>query len=245
MTFPLVGEGGFVATDAQQPGEDGRGTPRRRPNLTELHRRAREALAQALLPGEEPRLVIRGLASTAMIATDARALVFKRGAAAGLPFSSRLKSFEYESVMRVDVRHAGDIDVLVIHAPLKISSCKSYWADARDDPWRARNAIPVGRASTEVERAVAELSRLVVAVHERSKWTAVVDRVTEIEKGSPRVGLASVPPERGSLLPTGPAYEDCPRCGNRLRVGWHFCPRCGAPATAGSPRRAAQRRRRT
>jgi hypothetical protein len=248
MTFPPVGEEGFVATEAKQFGEDGPGTLQRRPNLTELHRRARASLAQALKPGEEPRLVIAGLGSTAMIATDRRVFVFKRGAAAGLLFSSRLKAFEYESVMRVDVRRAADIEVVVIHAPLKIASCSSYWVDGRDDPWRARNAIPVGRASTETERAVAELSELVAAVRDRSKRTAeargAVERITEIETGSPRIGLASVPGERESAPPAGPAFEDCPRCGNSLRVRWQFCPRCGAPSKLGSGRRTAQRRRR-
>ena len=63
-----------------------------------------------------------GLVSAAIVATDRRAFVFKTGARAGLPFSARLKEFEYESVMRVDLRAAGEVDVVVIHAPLKIST---------------------------------------------------------------------------------------------------------------------------
>jgi hypothetical protein len=240
---------GFVATDANQSGQGASGSLHRRPTLTVLHRRARASLAQALKPGEEPRLVIGGLAGAAMIATDTRVFVFKRGAAAGLPFGSRLKAFEYESVIRVDVRRAGDIDVVVIHAPLKISSCSSYWVDSRDDPWRARNAIPIGRASAETERAVAELSHLAAAVRGRSKrieGSAVVERITEIERGSPRVGLASISgePESKEIPSAGPAFEDCPRCGNRLRAGWQFCPRCGAPANLGPERRTTLRRRR-
>jgi hypothetical protein len=255
-----------VATDAKQSGEDvpkiGAPSPaplsppsedrpiRRQPNLTTLHRRARAALTQALSPGEEPRLVIPGLGSTALIATDARVFVFKTGAHAGLPFSSRLKEFEYESVMRIDLRNAGDIDVVVIHAPLKIASCSSYWVDSRDDPWRARNAIPVGRASSSVERAVAELTRLLSEFRGRSAMRpsadagSVVERITEIEKGSV---LAGVPPsdEAESRPSPGPTSEDCPRCGNKLRVGWQFCPRCGAPAKSGRRRTTQQRRRRS
>jgi zinc-ribbon domain len=225
-----------VATDAEQSGQYFVGDVRRRANVTKLHRRARTALARALEVGEEPRLVIRGIGSNAMIATDTRVFVFKAGARAGLLFGSRLKVFEYESVMRVDVRRARDMDVLVIHAPLKISSCSSYWVDGRDDPWRARNAIPVGRASAETDRAVAELSGLVATVRDRGK------RALEEKGVGECVGLASISGAEGE---ESRAFEDCPRCGNRLRVGWQFCPRCGTPASSGPERRTAQSRRRS
>jgi zinc-ribbon domain len=238
-----------VAMDAKHSGQQTPGRLHWRPNLTDLHRRARTALADALEPGEEPRLVIRGLGATAMIATDRRVFVFKAGARAGLPFSSRLKSFEYESVMRVDVRRAGDMDVVVIHAPQKISSCSSYWVDGRDDPWRARNAVPVGRASAETDRAVAEVSARVAAIRDRARRTlekrSASERITGIDKGGPRVGLTPIRGEAESAPPAGAAFEDCPRCGKRLRVGWQFCPRCGAPAKLGPGRRTARRRRRS
>jgi zinc-ribbon domain len=244
-----------VAGDANQSGQGLSDGMRRRANVMRLHRRARTTLAAELDPGEEPRLVIKGLGETAVIGTDARAFVFKTGVTAGLPFSSRLKMFEYESIMRVDLRPAGEIDVVVIHAPLKIASCSSYWVDARDNAWKARNAIPVARGAAGIEEAVAELSRLVAVVRERTTVgrppaPRVAEQITAIEQEAPRLGLASVkstesaPPSQESSLPSGPAFEDCPRCGNRLRIGWKFCPRCGAPAEEDRPRRAAGRRRR-
>jgi len=239
-----------VARDANQLGPQTSAAQRRRPNLIALHRRARAALAQALISGEEPRILIAGLDATGMIATDRRVFVFKRGARAGLAFGSRLKAFYYESVLRVDVRRSGDLDLVVIHAPLMISSCSSYWADERDDPWRARNAIPVGRASTEVEEAVAELTRLVAAVRDRPRRVARGSRVVEAIAGlEPRDGRAdlkpvSTEPDTESGRPPGPEYEDCPRCGNSMRMGWQFCPSCGAPAKPGSARRTTRLRRR-
>jgi hypothetical protein len=195
---------------------------------------------------------VPGLAMAALIATDARVFVFKAGARAGLPFGSRLKEFAYESVMRVDLRRAGEVDVVVIHAPLMISSCSSYWADSRDDPWKARNAVPVGRASAEAERAAEELSRLVTEFRGRATsrrhtgFPGLAADIAALEKGSVRAGIVPVPPEpprEGEPAP-GPTSEDCPRCGNALRAGWQFCPRCGAPAELGRAQRSAQRRRR-
>jgi hypothetical protein len=237
-----------VATDANQLGPQTPAASLRRPNLTVLHRRARVALAQALIPDEEPRILIPGLDATGMIATERRVFVFKRGARAGLPFGSRLKAFDYESVLRVDLRRSGELDLVVIHAPLMISSCSSYWANDRDDPWRARNAIPVGRATAEVEEAVAELARLVAAVRDRPRRVVEGRRVVEAiaELGADgRPGLKPVAPEPGEDgQASGPEHEDCPRCGNSLQAGWQFCPRCGAPAKPEAARRPTPFRRR-
>ena len=54
--------------------------------------------------------------------------------------------------------------VVAVDAPHKIASCRVYWADSRDDPWKARNAIPVESASfgMVLERVVA-LRALVAA----------------------------------------------------------------------------------
>src|SRR5206468_12963831 len=134
---------------------------RRSPNLAKLPRKAKDALAQAFAPGELPRVVLYGLGDSAIVGTDRAAYVFKSGAKAGLPFSHRLKPFEYESIMRVDARRGRGVDVVVIHAPLKMAVCASYWADDRDDPWKARNAIPVARLEPGLEEAAAHLADLV------------------------------------------------------------------------------------
>jgi hypothetical protein len=211
------------------------------PDVEVLHRKALVALEEALPPREHPRLVVPGLASSAIIATEARVFVFKTGVRAGLPFGARLKEFEYETVLRVEVRPAGDVDVIVIHAPLKISNCSSYWADSRDDPWRARNAIPVTPGSRMAVRAVGELSGLVDAFKDRS--TA---RRAEYAR-SAKPALDAPPGVGGSITQLeqrGDRVEPitaCEGCGNELGEQWQFCPACGAPVKA-QPR-AGQRRR--
>jgi zinc-ribbon domain len=254
-----------VATDARQPGREAPGTRGASlipqvpfPIDTRLHRKAVSALAAELDTGETPQVVISGRASSAIVATDRRAFVFKAGARFGLPLGSRLKEFEYESIMRVDLRDAGDEHVVVIHAPLKISVCSSYWADRRDDPWRARNAIPVDR-SAEVEVAVAELSEMLAEFHRgkialRSARDArrrspeaptpdVLDRIAKLEAGAviPPPALVPRPPSGGGA--PGPVTEDCPRCGAELATGSEFCAHCGAPPSLGRSDRAPVRSR--
>ena len=111
------------------------------------HRRAQQALMQALLPGERPHVVVPGAFGCGIIGTDSRALVVKAGARFGTPFRGRAKAFEYESVIGVRLDTETSPAVVAIDAPHKIASCRVYWADSRDDPWKARNAIPVETAA--------------------------------------------------------------------------------------------------
>lgn len=216
------------------------------PGIEMLHRKAQLALQDVMRRDEPVRLVIPGLASAAIVATDRRAFVFKIGARAGLPFSARLKEFEYESVMRIDLRPANEaeVDVVVIHAPLKISTCSSYWADARDDHWKARNAIAVTRGSGLAARMVDELSRLITTFNDRGpaprRPEADQERERPQEPTPDVVGhIAELEgAARGSTDPT------CARCGGELGAGWQFCPRCGAPAKLGRRDRVAPQRRR-
>lgn len=214
------------------------------PSVEVLHRKAQLALQQAMRQDEQVRLVIPGLASSAIAATDRRAFVFKIGARAGLPFSARLKEFQYESVMRIDLRRADEVDVVVIHAPLKISTCSSYWADPRDDPWKARNAIAVTSGSALAARLVDELSRLVVAFHDRGsvpqRPQAGRERKLSQEPTPDVVGhIAEL--ESAARISSEPT---CAKCGGELGTGWQFCPRCGAPAKLGRRDRTGPQRRR-
>jgi hypothetical protein len=223
---------------------------RRSPDLTLLHRKAQTALHEELGTREALCLVIPGLAWSAIVATDSRAFVFKAGTKAGLAFRSRLKEFEYESVMRVDLRKSGDVHVVVIHAPLKIAFCSSYWADGRDDPWKARNAIPVEPGAV-TEAAVAELSQLLAGFQDRMAARRIANNGTPdvletiAKRGADNAGaqIASVPlpaPEHDA----DPVGDSCPRCGVELNTGWQFCPRCGAPAAIKHSESAAGRLRR-
>jgi hypothetical protein len=265
-----------VATDAEQPGQGspGRGGAPLIPqqgisagnstqnlaslDLNMLHRRAQEAIAEELPPGETLRLVIHGRASSAILATDSRAFVFKTGTKAGLPFSARLKEFEFESVLRVDLRESGPVPVIVIHAPLKIGFCSSYWADSRDDPWKARNAIPV-EVEADAKADVAALSQLLERFQCRSlaqrsaratdqhfsprDTPDVMDRIATREGDAPATQIRPVPLGPTDDVSAGPVSEDCPRCGTELSVGWLFCPRCGAPASVKESGARNERRR--
>jgi hypothetical protein len=194
------------------------------PDLGKLHRKACAALVH--LPVDEaPRIVIAGLGDAAMIATDVRVFVFKTGAKSGAPFGYKLKAFEYESVLRVALCDTGAGGVVVIHAPLKMSVCPSYWADPRDDAWKARNAIPVDLCATGLADEVAALAKLVSEFQHRDVAPPVLERIAELERRR-----VVAPGSEREAVGNAAAGDDCPRCGAVLGAGWQFCPACGTPA---------------
>jgi hypothetical protein len=179
-----------------------------------LHRRVQQSLLDMLLPGEEPRVVVPGAAGSAIVATDTRALVLKAGTRFGAPFGERTKAFEYESVIGIRLDTETSPAVVAIDAPHKIASCRVYWADARDDPWKARNAIPVEASSFGmVLEKVVELRALVLAFRESHPN---LPQHPEPAHAAPQV------------LPLPVLTGRCHHCRAELRPGWRFCPGCGA-----------------
>jgi hypothetical protein len=180
------------------------------------------------MPDEEVRAIVYGEGGSAMIGTKTRALVFKRGVRAGVPFSFRLKSFEYESVIAIAVRRTQSGAVLVIHAPMKIAACSSYWVDERDDVWKARNAILV---KPPLERFV-RFARLVgelVEDHQRLHGRVTSGFAASTVPAGPAAVAGESPVENG-LAEESAASERCARCGTEVRAGWRYCPECGAPS---------------
>ena len=113
--------------------------------MRRLGPRTRAAMFEALLPGEQPHVVILGCGDSAIVGTGERIVVIKAGARAGAPLGARAKAFEFESVIGVRLDSEASPAVVAVDAPVKSASCRVYWADSRDNAWKARNAMPVDR----------------------------------------------------------------------------------------------------
>jgi hypothetical protein len=200
-----------------------------------LHRKVQAALVEMLLPGEQPHVVVMGALGCAIVGTGERALVLKAGARFGAPLGPRGKAFEYESVIGVRFDTEKSQAVVAIDAPVKIASCRIYWADARDNVWKARNAIPVERPYRDVEAGVEELKGLLEAFRERhpslgSHGVPIPTPAPSKVQGVPASGQDASEDE-GAVISALPVIaERCPHCRAELRPGWRFCPGCGAPS---------------
>jgi zinc ribbon protein len=201
-----------------------------------LHRRAQEAVREMLLPDEQPRVVIPGAGGSGIVGTDSRAFVLKIGARFGAPFRGRWKAFEYESVIGIRFDTETVPAVVAIDAPHKIGSCRVYWADARDDPWKARNAIPVDVAlfGTVLEQIVA-LRGLIDGY--RDLHPALLRRPGAQPPRPMPTQAAPADDEGGGVVPLPVLTDRCPQCRAELRAGWRFCPECGTPSSQAPPAR--------
>ena len=202
-----------------------------------LAEKTRAVLFDALLPGEHPHVVIAGAAGSAIVATAERVLVIKTGARSGAMLGARAKAFEYESVIGVRFDTYGSPAVIAVDAPVKISSCRVYWADSRDNVFKARNAIPVERPHEAAREAVSAIKGLLEAFRERHpglgsgvlgpghRGTPVVQALPATE---PLHEEDEDPPQRAVVSPLPSLGEQCPHCRADVRPGWRYCPKCGA-----------------
>jgi hypothetical protein len=204
--------------------------------IRELEDRSRAVMFDALLPGEHPHVVIRGAGGSAIVATDERVLVIKSGARSGALLGARAKAFEYESVIGVRLDTDRSSAVVAVDAPVKIASCRVYWADSRDNAWKARNAIPLDRPYGSARRAVEAIKGLLEAYRERHPGLGSGTPASSAPS-SRRVQVLpdTEPPtedaEEGAVVSPLPVLgERCPRCRADVRPGWRFCPKCGTPS---------------
>lgn len=207
------------------------------PALLGLPRRAQKWLMDMLLPGEQPRVVVPGAGGSCIVGTGERALVLKAGTRFGAPLRHRSKAFEYESVIGVRFDIEAEPAVVAIDAPHKIGSCRVYWADSRDDPWKARNAIPVSAPFSTVLEQVVALRALVAAYREHHPalahpWEHSYPRPTPQIVQPIRPGDVELEGPRGVVAPFAALPGRCAHCRAELRPGWKFCPGCGAPSQA-------------
>jgi hypothetical protein len=202
-------------------------------DLRQLAGKVQAALGDALLPGEQPHVVIQGSGGSAIVGTAERILVLKSGARAGAPLAAKVKAFEFESVIGIRLYTESSPAVVAIDAPVKIASCRVYWADDRDNAWKARNAMPVGPPIVNVEAGVNALRGLLEAYRDRHPPVAARSASSE----GPKVQAVPSPGERTVIAPLPVIGERCPHCRAELRPGWRYCPGCGAPSeSATAPR---------
>lgn len=126
-----------------------------------LHALAIEAVEQALAPDEHVRLVIHGASHQAIIATDRRALVFKKGFMAGASFGTELTTWTYRHLVGVQIHTGMRSGAVVLQGPGQSGTRTSAWKYDESDPYLAPNAIPIDPPFDGAQRRVAELGRII------------------------------------------------------------------------------------
>jgi hypothetical protein len=130
-----------------------------------LHRKANEALDQNLVPGERVLVVITGSSSQAIIGTDQRAFVYKKGFMAGASFGSELTSWDYRNLVGVQLHTGMMSGAVILQAPGQNGTRTNVWKQGDSDPYKAPNAIPIARPYEQAQAGVARLRQLIDGAH--------------------------------------------------------------------------------
>lgn len=133
--------------------------------VDQLHPKAQQALEANLAPGEQIKVVIAGPSNQAIIGTDRRAFVFKKGFMAGATFGSELTSWDYRNLVGVQIHTGMMSGAVILQAPGQSGKSTNYWKQGDSDPYKAPNAIPIVRPWAGAQQGVAELRRLIAEAH--------------------------------------------------------------------------------
>lgn len=128
---------------------------------TLLHSKANEALDKNLLPGETVKVIIRGPSNQAIIGTERRAFVFKKGFLAGASFGSELTEWQYSHLVGVQIHTGMMTGAVILQGPGQSGKSTSHWGHDDDDPYKVPNAIPISRPYALAEAGVARLRELI------------------------------------------------------------------------------------
>lgn len=138
-----------------------------------LHRKAQDALAKSLTPGEAVVVIIRGPSAQAIIGTDRRAFVYKKGFMAGATFGAEITNWSYKHLVGVQIHTGMMSGAVVLQAPGQSGVDTSYWSNDKSDPYKAPNAIPITRPYEPASRGVDKLRQLIDAAHAAERQQSV------------------------------------------------------------------------
>lgn len=135
-------------------------------SFDQLNEKARQAINRALEPGEQVVLSIAGEAGSALVGTERRVFVFKKGAVSGSMFSKQLNSWDYANISGVEVKQGMTTHAVVVQVPGVAPVTKfGRFANGPDSVWEAPNSIMATK--TGVDQAIGTLRRL-IGDHQRT-----------------------------------------------------------------------------
>ena len=128
----------------------------------QLHNDANDALDENLFPNEAVHVIIRGTSHSALVGTDRRVFVFKKGWTGGTGFGGKLASWDYAHIMGVQVETALGTGMILIQAPGVAATDPSYWGSGKESVHSAPNALALtGDHFVQARQGAAALRRLV------------------------------------------------------------------------------------
>lgn len=138
--------------------------------LDGLSKKAQSAVSAALESGEEVRVAVSGENGSALVATNRRVFVFKKGITSGSFFSKQLNSWDFANVSGIEVKQGMTTRGLVVQVPGVAPVTKfGRFENGAGSVWEAPNALMADKDG--LDDAVAIL-RTLIADHQRPHASA-------------------------------------------------------------------------
>jgi hypothetical protein len=139
-----------------------------------LHAQAIKALDDNLNPGETVQVIITGAFNQAIIGTECRAFVYKKGFMAGASFGSEMTSFDYRNLVGVQLHKGMLSGAVILQGPGMNGQSTNYWKHTDNSPSNSPNAIPITTDRTNATQAGVARLRQLIATAQRPAPTAAV-----------------------------------------------------------------------
>jgi hypothetical protein len=143
------------------------------PTVTEvfhrLHKNAQAGVSNALQSGEAIQIVIQGPGNQALIGTDRRVFVFKKGMHSGSFFSEQLNSWEYKNVSGIQLKKGMVGQAVVVEVPGVAPVTKTgHFDKGPNSAWEAPNAI-MAVPSANLADVVNNMRQLIAQYHQHER----------------------------------------------------------------------------
>lgn len=127
----------------------------------QLHKEANALLDENLAPDESVVVIIRGEWNSAIIGTDRRVFVFKKGFMSGSAFARKLSTWDYRNITGVQV----ETGMITGSAAIQAAGIPAEQI-SHDNAAKAPHAVPLMREHFAQAKAGAAVLRQQIAVHQ-------------------------------------------------------------------------------
>ncbi len=129
---------------------------------SKLQKDANISLDRNLLFDEKVKVIIQGLSDSAIIGTDTRCFVYKRGEMGGAAFGGKLISWDYANLNGVQLETGSQSGAVSLQGPGTTSEDMSYWNTHKEGPAASPYQISLTKELFEQAReGIAVLRKLI------------------------------------------------------------------------------------
>lgn len=139
-------------------------------DISQLHKNARKQVESELRPGETVRVVVPGRWDWAIIGTDRRAFVFKKGLQAGATFGTKFNSWEYMNISGIQMTTG----IFGGHIAIQAAG-----VNEKDDDEKAPHTIAILRQNFDMAKERVALLRQLISERSAPQSAAVVQSPIE------------------------------------------------------------------